>query len=286
VLFGAIAKACGDAASRARALTLATAVGSMGQVLVVPLAQALLAELGWRSALWCLAAVAALALPMALGLKVPTAGGPQATAAQVGVPLARAWRDRAYVLVALGFTACGVQLVFIATHLPAYLIGCGLSAGDGALSLALVGLFNVAGTYVLGRLAVRIAPTVLLAGVYGLRTLAIVAFISLPPTPLSAAVFASAMGLLWLGVGPVMTHLLATLYGLRHLSALFGGMYFTHQVGSFLGAWAGGALFESTGGYTVAWWLCVAVGAAAVVLTLAAGRGPTHGAPSITPQAA
>ena len=140
-----------------------------------------------------------------------------------GSSLSSALRDRKYLLVAAGFFACGLQLVFIGTHLAAYLLGCGLTARDGVLALSLIGLFNVAGTFLLGRLAARIDPSYLLAGVYAARTVFIVAFVLTPISVTTVMVFSSAMGLLWLGVGPVMTQLLAVRFGMRHLAALFGG---------------------------------------------------------------
>jgi predicted MFS family arabinose efflux permease len=188
-----------------------------------------------------------------------------------GHGLGAVWRRRQFALVAIGFFACGVQLVFIGTHLAAFLVGCGLTARNGAVALALIGLFNVAGTFILGRLAVRFPPGNVLAWVYAVRTTLIVWFILSPVTPTSASLFAAGMGLLWLGVGPVMTQLLAMRFGVRHVSALFGGMYLVHQIGSFLGAWLGGRIFEATGSYSGAWWFCIAAGIAAVFTTLASG---------------
>ena len=274
VLFGAIARAHAPA-DRARAIAWASALGSLGQVVLVPLAQWAIQAWGWRPALWGLCALALVALPAALCLKRES-GAPAGALTLAGASLSSACRDRAYVLVAIGFAACGVQLIFIGTHLPAYLVECGLSAADGAWALALVGLFNVIGTVALGRLASRHDPLALLAGVYALRTAAIVIFVSLPPSSLSAAVFAAAMGLLWLGVGPVMTQFLGARFGVAHLSALFGLMYFSHQIGSFFGAWAGAALHDLTASYRAAWWGCVLIGLMAVALTLAA-RTPSPG---------
>jgi predicted MFS family arabinose efflux permease len=273
VLFGAIARAYPGAA-RARALAIGAALGSVGQVVIVPLAQALVSALGWHQALWGLVGIAALTMPCALGLGGPTQPSVGAAPALAGSGLSSALRDRKYLLVAAGFFACGLQLVFIGTHLAAYLLGCGLTARDGVLALSLIGLFNVAGTFLLGRLAAKIDPSYLLAGVYAARTLFMIAFVLTPISITTVMVFSSAMGLLWLGVGPVMTQLLAIRFGTRHLAALFGGMYLIHQIGSFVGAWIGGRIYEHTGSYSQAWLLCAVVGVIAVVLTAFSGKGP------------
>ena len=273
VPFGAIARAYPGVA-RARALAIGAALGSVGQVVIVPVAQALVSSLGWHQALWGLVAVAALTIPCAFGLGIPAYGSEAPAATVAGSSLSSAVRDRKYLLVAAGFFACGLQLVFIGTHLAAYLLGCGLTARDGVLALSLIGLFNVAGTFLLGRLAAKIDPSHLLAGVYAVRTVFIVAFVLTPISVTTVMVFSSAMGLLWLGVGPVMTQLLAIRFGMRHLAALFGGMYLVHQIGSFVGAWIGGRIYEQTGSYSEAWLLCVVVGLVAVVLTAFSGKGP------------
>jgi predicted MFS family arabinose efflux permease len=273
VLFGAIAHAY-PAERRARALAIGAAVGSVGQVVLVPIAQHVVNAFGWHTGLWALVGISALAIPVAMGF----AGQPTQTAPSEarprGADLGAAIKDRKYQLVALGFFSCGLQLVFVGTHLAAYLVGCGLSASDGVLALSLIGLFNVAGTFALGKLAGKYEPSHVLAAVYAARTLFMVAFLLLPLSRLSTMVFASAMGLLWLGVGPVMTQLLALRFGVRHVAALFGGMYLIHQVGSFLGAWMGGRIFAETGSYSEAWIMCIVAGAVAVGVTVASGTGP------------
>ena len=201
VLFGAIARAY-PSAGRARALAIGAALGSVGQVVIVPIAQELVNALGWHGALWGLVAIAALTMPCALGLGRPTQVSGTAPAPLPGSTLGAAVRDRKYVLVAAGFFACGLQLVFIGTHLAAYLLGCGLTPRDGVLALSLIGLFNVVGTFMLGRLAERIDPSYLLAGVYAARTIFIVAFVLTPISVVSVMLFSAAMGLLWSGWAP------------------------------------------------------------------------------------
>ena len=275
VLFGAIARAY-TGAGRARALAIGAALGSVGQVIVVPVAQGLMNALGWHEALWGLVAIAALTVPCALGLGKPTQAAGSAPTPLAGATLGAATHDRKYVLVAAGFFACGLQLVFIGTHLAAYLLGCGLTARDGVLALSLIGLFNVVGTFLLGRLAERIDPSYVLAGVYAARTVFIIAFVLTPISITTVMLFSSSMGLLWLGVGPVMTQLLALRFGTRHLAALFGGMYLVHQFGSFVGAWIGGRIYEQTGSYSQAWLLCGVAGLVAVIVTAMSGRGPVR----------
>ena len=176
----------------------------------------------------------------------------------------------------LGFSACGFQLAFISTHLPAYLIGHGLTARDGTIALALVGLFNIAGTYVFGQLGQRYRRKYMIAMLYGLRSLIIAVFISLPLTPAGVYLFGIAMGLLWLGINPLMTGAVAQMFGLRALAGLFGFVFLGHQVGAFLGAWLGGMLFDATGSYTIVWWLAIGIGMFATLVTLPVDEAPAR----------
>lgn len=286
VLFGAIAHAY-PAERRARALAIGAALGSVGQVVLVPVAQLLVDQHGWHAGLWSLAAISALAIPITRGFSGHASPVAVNDSRPHGAGLRAAITDRKYQLVALGFFSCGLQLVFVGTHLAAYLVGCGLTASDGVLALALIGLFNIAGTFSLGKLAGKFEPSHVLAAVYAARTLFMVAFLLLPISPLSTMVFASAMGLLWLGVGPVMTQLLALRFGVQHVAALFGGMYLVHQLGSFVGAWLGGRIFAETGSYNQAWLLCIIAGALAAGVTVASGAGPWKPKPacSLSPAA-
>jgi predicted MFS family arabinose efflux permease len=166
----------------------------------------------------------------------------------------------------VAYFACGFQLVFITTHLPQYLELCGVSPGVSATALALIGLFNTIGTYAFGLLGARYSQKRLLALIYLLRTVFIAAFVLAPVTTESTLVFAAAMGLLWLGVAPLVTGLIGRVFGLTHFNTLYGIVFLGHQVGSFAGAWMGGVVFDFTGAYGVAWAALIAIGAIAFTL--------------------
>ena len=173
---------------------------------------------------------------------------------------------RGYLFMTLAFFACGFQLVFIATYLPSYLQLCGVAPGVGASALALIGLFNAIGTYIFGLLGARYSQKHLLAVIYLLRTLFIVGFLSVPVAPATALVFAAAMGFLWLGVVPLVSGIIGRLFGLAHFNTLYGIVFLSHQVGSFFGAWMGGAVFDRMGNYDVAWGALIVVGVTAFML--------------------
>ena len=165
----------------------------------------------------------------------------------LGAAVREALAHRGYILMTLAFFACGFQLVFITTHLPAYLALCGVAPGVGATALGLIGLFNAVGTYIFGLLGARYSQKHLLALIYLLRTLFIVAFLAAPISAGSTLVFASAMGFLWLGVAPLVTGIIGRVFGLTHFNSLYGIVFLSHQVGSFMGAWMGGIVFDWTG---------------------------------------
>ena len=173
---------------------------------------------------------------------------------------------RGFLFMTLAFFACGFQLVFITTHLPAYLQLCGIAPGVSATALGLIGLFNTVGTYCFGLLGARYSQKHLLALIYLLRTLFIVAFLAMPISTTSTLIFAAAMGTLWLGVSPLVTGILARVFGLTHFGTLFGVVFLSHQVGSFFGAWMGGLVFARTGSYDFAWGALIAIGLAAFTL--------------------
>jgi predicted MFS family arabinose efflux permease len=173
---------------------------------------------------------------------------------------------RGYLSMTIAFFACGFQLVFITTHLPAYLQICGVNPGVSATALGLIGLFNTIGTYCFGQLGARYSQKHLLAMIYLLRTIFIIAFLVTPISVASTLVFAAAMGMLWLGVSPLVTGILARVFGLTHFGTLYGIVFFSHQVGSFLGAWMGGLVFARTGSYDIAWGALIAIGMAAFTL--------------------
>jgi predicted MFS family arabinose efflux permease len=180
--------------------------------------------------------------------------------------LREALAHRGYLFMTLAFFACGFQLVFIATHLPAYLEICGVAPGVGASALGLIGLFNAIGTYIFGLLGARYSQKHLLALIYLARTLIIVLFLLAPISAASTLVFASAMGFLWLGVAPLVSGIIGRVFGLTHFNSLYGVVFLSHQVGSFFGAWMGGVVFDRTGNYNFAWGALIVIGVAAFAL--------------------
>ena len=259
------------AAKRSTALGMAASLGALGQFVMLPYTLNLINTFGWVGALTVGALTLSLMLPLSAMLaernRAPAAG----TAAPVGT-MGDMWRaafaSRSMWMLWLGFSACGFQLAFIGTHLPSYLIDKGLTARDGTIALALVGLFNIAGTYFFGKLGEVYTKKYLLAVIYGLRTLAIVIYISLPVTAVGTYLFGIAMGFLWLGISPVMTALVAQMFGLRFITSIFGFIFLGHQLGSFFGVWLGGLLFDMTGSYTVVWWLAIGIGTFAALMAL------------------
>jgi MFS family permease len=182
--------------------------------------------------------------------------------------MAEAFGHRSYVLLVLGFFTCGFQLGFITVHLPAYLVDRGISIAVGGWTLAVIGLFNIAGSLGSGWLGNRMPMRYILAAIYVLRSIAIAAFITLPASPAATLVFGAVMGLLWLSTVPATNGLVVVMFGTRWLGMLFGFAFFSHQVGGFLGVWLGGLLFERTGSYDVIWWLSVCFGVASALINL------------------
>jgi predicted MFS family arabinose efflux permease len=255
---------------RSLAFGLVTAGGSFGQFAVVPLAQGLIAALGWRDAMLGLLLLMLLSLLAVLGLK----GDPNASAQGVAAtrePLSRALQraagSRHYWLLNFGFFVCGFHIAFIATHFPAYLVDRGIGAGIGAFALGLVGLFNIAGSYLFGVWGGRHSRPWLLAALYGARALAIAVFLVVPLSAASALAFAAVFGFLWLGTVPLTSGAVASMFGLQYLSTLYGVVFLSHQVGSFLGAWLAGRLFDATGSYDAVWFTSIALGVFAAVVS-------------------
>jgi predicted MFS family arabinose efflux permease len=257
---------------RSQTVGLVAATGSLGTMILAPVGQSLITAFGWHFALLCFAAIASamafLSLPIKgiavkLGADKPAAS---AKAQGLGEALREALGHRGYLFMTLAFFACGFQLVFITTHLPAYLQICGVNPGVSATALGLIGLFNTIGTYCFGQLGARYSQKHLLALIYLLRTFFIIAFLLAPISVASTLVFAAAMGMLWLGVSPLVTGILARVFGLTHFGTLYGVVFFSHQVGSFLGAWMGGVVFARTGSYDMAWGALIAIGLTAFTL--------------------
>jgi predicted MFS family arabinose efflux permease len=272
VLMGVVSRATPEA-KRSQTVGLVAATGSVGTMVLAPLGQGLINGFGWEFAMLGFAGIASLMMVFALpikGLAVALnadAAPPAAVKAQsLGDALRQAIGHRGYLFMTLAFFACGFQLVFITTHLPAYLQLCGVAPGVSATALGLIGLFNVFGTYGFGLLGARYSQKRLLALIYLLRTLFIVAFLAMPISATSTLIFAAAMGMLWLGVSPLVTGILARVFGLTHFGTLYGVVFFSHQVGSFFGAWMGGIVFARTGSYDFAWGALVAIGLTAFTL--------------------
>jgi predicted MFS family arabinose efflux permease len=261
IAVGAVAKAA-PPEKRSLAMGLVTSFGSFGQFALVPVAQILMTQNGWQFALVILSAIVASMVAFSLGMRVPVGGErPLEGAVQTtSSALREATSSRDYILLTIGFFVCGLQLVFITTHLPTYLIDSGISGDIASWSLALIGLFNIVGAFLCGWLGGIVSKKKTLAAVYLLRGLIIFAFISLPPSPGIALLFGASMGLLWLGTIPLTSGLIVTFFGPRHLSMLYGLVFLSHQLGSFVGAWLGGIWYDWYGNYEAMWWLNAGAG--------------------------
>jgi len=259
---------------RSWAFGVAAAAGSFGQFVMIPLETWLISHLGWQTALFLLAATALLILPLALGIRERQAVGSAAGHQSIGQALKEAFGYRSFQLLMLGYFVCGFQVVFIGVHLPSYLKdhGLGIEVSTGALML--IGLFNIFGTYAAGSLGQRFPKRYLLSAIYGLRAVAIVTFISVPLSPISVYVFAAVIGFLWLSTVPPTNAVVAQIFGAQHLSMLGGFVFFSHQIGSFLGVWLGGKLYDATGSYDVVWWLAIALGVMAMLANLPVREAP------------
>ncbi|CAB3626959.1 MFS transporter [Achromobacter aegrifaciens] len=255
---------------RSWALGVAGAVGGLGQFTMVPAAQWLISGWGWIAALLSFALALAVLLPLAWPLRESPGREQGASAGEAGLSMSAAIREAfaqpGFWLLNLGFLACGFQLAFIGTHLPAYLMDKGLRASDAVAALAIIALTNVMGTYVCGVLGGRHRRKYLLAGIYLLRTAAIALFVLLPLSSWTVYVFAAVMGFVWLGTVPLTNGLISQVFGVRYITTLFGFVFFGHQLGSFLGVWLGGVVFEATGSYDLIWLGAMALGVLSAAL--------------------
>jgi MFS family permease len=254
---------------RSLGMGFGTAAGSFGQFLFSPIAVGLMGAVGWHSTLLIFAAIVLLIVPLAFALAAPKTAPSGAVPSQsYRQALGEAFGHRSYVLLVVGFFACGFQLFFITVHLPAYLVDRGLSVDIGAWTIGVIGLFNIIGSVAAGWLSGRMSKRYLLSAIYFIRSLAILVFIMLPASPASAIVFGAVMGLLWLSTVPPTSGLVVVMFGTRWLAMLFGFAFFSHQVGGFLGVWLGGLVFESTGSYNVVWWLAILFGVLSALINL------------------
>ncbi|MFM0223761.1 MFS transporter [Paraburkholderia dipogonis] len=270
--FGVVLPAVGRIASpekRSMAMGLVSAGGSAGQVLMVPLVQGIRLSSGIATSLFVLAFLMLLIAPLGMVLdRRARVGTPvqEEHVAPLRKVLGQAAGHRGYRLLTLGFFTCGFQLAFIATHLPEYLSLCHMPVGLGATALALIGLFNMAGSWACGWLGGRFRQHHVLGWLYVIRSVTIGAFFLLPKSPASVVIFAAVMGLTWLGTVPLTSGLVAKVFGTRHLGSLFGLCFLSHQIGSFLGAWLGGLVFDLTGSYSLLWEATVVAGLVAAML--------------------
>ena len=257
---------------RSWAFGIATAAGSFGQFIFAPLGGALIAAYGWQNALIVLAASTLLIILFALPLMVQnrTAGKPQQGEADMTMreAIGTAFGHGSYLLLVAGFFVCGFQLAFITVHLPPYLAEHGISKEFAGLAIGAIGLFNVVGSYVSGIIGGRGEKRIPLSIIYVLRSIAIAAFILLPITPLTTIIFTASMGLLWLSTIPLTMGLVTVMFGTRYMATLYGFVFLSHQIGSFLGVWLGGRLYDQLGSYDPVWWMGVALGVFAAIVNL------------------
>lgn len=253
---------------RSMALGISAAAGSFGQFAMLPGTQVLLSTLGWYGALVTLSLIGLAMVPLAGALVEKRAAHAHGFQQSAGEAMHEALGHRGYLLLTLGYFVCGFQVVFIGVHLPAYLADKGMPAHVAVTALALVGLFNIVGTYTTGWLGGRMPKRYILSAIYFARSVAITAFLLLPLSAWSVYAFAVAIGLLWLSTVPPTNAIVAQVFGVRYLAMLTGFAFFSHQIGSFLGAWLGGRLFDSLGSYDVVWYLSIALGIAAGLINL------------------
>ena len=249
---------------RSMALGIGSAAGSLGQFVLVPLGNSLILQFGWVSTIAMLSCLMLLVIPLSFVLSgKPNFSGPEQT---LKAAVSQAARHPGYVLLTSGFFVCGFQVTFIGIHLPAYLTDIGLSSNVGAWALSIVGLFNLVGTLLAGYMGNIFKKKSILSFIYLGRAIVIAVFVMLPPSVPSALIFAGCMGILWLATIPLTSGIVSQVFGARYLGTLFGFVFLGHQIGSFLGVWMGGLLFDATQSYEVVWWICVALGVIAALL--------------------
>jgi MFS family permease len=253
---------------RSMALGISAAAGSFGQFAVLPLTQTFITQLGWYGALIALSGIALLMGPLAVALVEKRWTATHAFQQSAGQAMLEAMGHKGYLLLTAGFFVCGFQVVFIGVHLPAYLADKGLPAHVAVTALMLIGLFNIIGTYATGWLGSRMPRRYILSAIYLGRSVVIALFLWLPISPLSVYLFSMALGILWLSTVPPTNTIVAQIFGVRYLAMLSGVTFLSHQVGSFLGAWLGGRLYDSTGSYDIVWGISIALGVAAGLINL------------------
>ena len=267
VVYGVIGRNV-PANRRSWAMGVTAAAGSFGQFLMVPLENGLIGGVGWQNALFILGLSALAIVPLAFGLKEPAVAAAKGPQQSIKAAVSETFAHPSFLLLMAGYFVCGFQLVFIGVHMPSYLKDHGLTPNVATTALALIGLFNVVGTYAAGSLGERMPKKYILSAIYGLRAVAITVFLNVPLTPWSVYIFSAVMGTLWLSTVPPTNAVIAQIFGVKYLSTLGGFVFLSHQCGSFLGAWLGGRLYNMTGSYDVVWWIAVALGVFAALVNL------------------
>ena len=253
---------------RSMALGIGAAAGSFGQFAMLPITEALLTHVGWYGALLGLSGIGLLMLPLSVAVVEKRARIVHAIQQSARQAMSEALSHRGFVLLTIGFFVCGFQVVFVAVHLPAYLADKGFAPHVAVTALALVGLFNIVGTYTAGLLGSRLPKKNLLSFIYFARAVVIALFVFMPITTWSVYAFAITLGVLWLSTVPLTNGIVAQVFGVRYLAMLSGFTFFSHQIGSFLGAWLGGRLYDTTGSYDIVWYISIALGVVAGLLNL------------------
>jgi MFS family permease len=284
--FGVILAVVGRASrpeNRSMSLAIATAAGSAGQVVGAPIAEFLLTLMSWQMVFIVFAAAILASLALLPAMRAPAPASRAELEESLGAILVKAAKDPSFTLLFLGFFSCGYQLAFITAHFPAFVtemcgsidpsgtlasLGVSTTSALGAVSISLIGLANIAGTLTAGWLGQRYTKKYLLAAIYTGRTIVAALFIILPITPSTVIIFSIAMGSLWLATVPLTSGLIAHIYGLRYMGTLYGIVFFSHQLGSFMGVWLGGRMYDLTGDYTLVWWIGVGVGAFSAIVHL------------------
>ena len=275
VIYGVIGRNI-SADRRSWAMGVAAAAGSFGQFLMVPIEGYLISSLGWKDALLVLGAAVLLMMPLALGLREQGFAGGQAPKREqtIGQALREALKYPSFQLLMAGYFVCGFQVVFIGVHMPSYLKDKGMSPQVASYALALIGLFNVFGTYAAGALGQKMAKKNILSTIYFSRAVVIAIFLMVPLSPASVYIFSSVMGLLWLSTVPATNAVVAQIFGIQHLSMLGGFIFFSHQVGSFMGVWLGGYLYDRSGSYDIVWYITIALGIFAGLINMPVREAP------------
>lgn len=269
VIYGVIGRNI-DPEKRSWAMGIAAAAGSFGQFLMLPLEGWMIGTFGWQQSLVLLSMAALLIVPLAFGLREPGFHGSAAARRDqtIGEAVREAFGHPSFLLLMGGYFVCGFQVVFIGVHMPSYLRDHGLPPQVASYALALIGLFNVFGSYLTGVLGQKMPKKYILATIYITRSVVITLFLLAPLTPTSVYIFSATMGFLWLSTVPPTNAMVAQIFGVAHLSMLGGFVFFSHQVGSFLGVWLGGVLYDRTGSYDIVWYIAIALGVLAALVNL------------------